>query len=615
MEQNNTDWKPILGFSLIFAIVMYLMWDNDMAQPDQAVEAEKEQTVQTQDSVQPTADTSQNDSIVQTRQKVVDTGVFKSTGAAEDITFENDLLEFTISTQGARITEARVKDFDTYKGEPVYIIKDGNHDFNLEFRTADGRTINTRDLVFEPSQETNGDNKVLSLKAKTGPQQFLELRYELDPDDYMMDFTIRSQGLSSVFNTSEAPELNWNLKAYRHAKSLSYENRYTKIVFEYDGGSDDYTGQGEVATEQESDITYIAYKQHFFAAILLSGTPLPSATMTSVNIAEQDEDQETYTKEFKTDAELAYTGGELLYKMDWYFGPSDYQILNNYDRNLDEVMPLGWGIFGWINKFVFIPVFNFLGSFLPYGIAIIVLTILVRLVLSPVLYKSYLAQAKMKILRPEINKVAEKYKDNAMKKQQETMRIQSEAGASPLSGCLPALLQLPVFYALFQFFPSAFVLRQKSFLWAEDLSSYDTIYQFPDGFSIPFYGDHISLFPILASVAIFFYMQLTTGQSMQQQQPGMPNMKFLLYLSPVIMLFFFNNYASGLSLYYLTSNLITIGIMLVIKNYIIDEKKVLAKIETARAKPKKKKGKFSRKMAEIMEQAQKAKEEQERKKK
>jgi YidC/Oxa1 family membrane protein insertase len=268
---------------------------------------------------------------------------------------------------------------------------------------------------------------------------------------------------------------------------------------------------------------------------------------------------------------------------------------------LDEVVPLGWGIFGWINRYLFIPLFGFLSSFLPYGISIIVMTILVRLALSPVTYKSYLSQAKMKVLRPEITEINEKHKDNTMKRQQETMALYRKAGASPMAGCIPALLQLPVFYALFQFFPSAFALRQKSFLWAEDLSSYDTVYELP--FHIPLYGDHISLFPILASIAIFIYMTMTTGQTMQQQQPGMPNMKFIMYISPLFMLVFFNNYASGLSLYYFISNLITIGIMLVIKNYIIDEDKIHAKIQENKKKPKKQ-NRFQRKMAEMMEQAE-----------
>ncbi|MFV8281524.1 membrane protein insertase YidC, partial [Christiangramia marina] len=350
-------------------------------------------------------------------------------------------------------------------------------------------------------------------------------------------------------------------------------------------------------------ISYIAYRQHFFSSILLTDTPFATASFEVENLVEDEEIDTVYTKTFASSIPLELKAGELNYNMNWYYGPSDYKILNDYDRNLDEIIPLGWGIFGWINKYLFIPFFAFLGGVLPsYGLAIIAMTIVVRIVLSPVTYKSYLSQAKMKILRPEINELNEKYKDNAMKKQQETMKLYSKAGASPMSGCLPALMQIPVFYALFQFFPSAFQLRQKSFLWADDLSSYDVIAELP--FHIPFYGDHVSLFPILASVAIFIYMMMTTGQSMQaNQQPGMPNMKFLMYLSPLFMLVFFNNYASGLSLYYFTSNLITIGIMLVIKYVIVDEDKIHAKIQENKKKPKKQ-NKFTRKFQEMMEQAE-----------
>jgi len=249
-----------------------------------------------------------------------------------------------------------------------------------------------------------------------------------------------------------------------------------------------------------------------------------------------------------------------------------------------------------------VPLFDFLSGMLPAGIAIIVMTILVKLGLTPVTYKSYISQARMKVLKPEINELNEKYADNAMKKQQETMKLYGKAGVSPMSGCIPALLQMPILYALFSFFPSAIALRQKGFLWADDLSSYDTILDLP--FSIPFYGDHVSLFPVLASIAIFFYMQMTTGQNMPTQtQPGMPNMKFIMYLSPIFMLFFFNTYASGLSLYYFISNLITIGIMLVIKNFIIDEDKIHAQIQENKKKPKKQ-SKFKQKIQAAMEQAE-----------
>ena len=271
-----------------------------------------------------------------------------------------------------------------------------------------------------------------------------------------------------------------------------------------------------------------------------------------------------FTKEYASKLPVDLEGGEIAKDLHWYFGPTDVETLSKYeDLGLVDSIPFGWGIFGWINRYVFTPFYSLISTYFPYGIAIIIMTILVRLAMSPVTYKSYLSQAKMKVLKPEITELGEKYKDNAMKKQQETMKLYGKAGVSPMSGCIPAVIQMPIFYALFMFFPTSFALRQKSFLWADDLSSFDTIYQFPEGFSIPFYGDHVSLFPILASIAIFFYMMMTTGQNMPTQ-PGMPNMKFIMYLMPFMMLIFFNNYASGLSLYYFVSNTITIGIMLVI---------------------------------------------------
>jgi YidC/Oxa1 family membrane protein insertase len=319
---------------------------------------------------------------------------------------------------------------------------------------------------------------------------------------------------------------------------------------------------------------------------------------------EEESRTQQFTKEFAAEVPLKLEGGELGYNFNWYYGPTDVKVLAQYkELGLDDSIPFGWGIFGWINRYIFTPVYTFLSSFLPYGIAIVVMTILVRLIMSPATYKSYLSQAKMKVLKPEITELNEKFKDNAMKKQQETMKLYNKAGVSPMSGCVPALLQMPIFYALFMFFPTSFALRQKSFLWAEDLSSYDAIAQLP--FSIPLYGDHISLFPILASIAIFFYMMMTTGQNMQPQ-PGMPNMKFILYLSPIMMLVFFNNYASGLSLYYFVSNLITIFIMLAIKNFILDEEKIHAQIQENKKKPKKE-NKFQRKMREMMEQAEEQK--------
>ncbi|MGB5981895.1 MAG: membrane protein insertase YidC [Nonlabens sp.] len=611
MEEKKTDWKTMLGMTLIFGILMYMFLNN---QTD--VIPEEEDVVSTEDVTG--VDAIEIGATGEPTVALADSTLGEASSREKVLDFSNELVDFKISTKGALITEALLKKFKTYDSLPVYLVRGKDHMFNLKFQTKDGRILNTKNLIFEPEFSDNGENKVLSFKYSKGANQFLEFRYELQPENYMMDFNVRSVGMSQLIDSSEPAELHWDLTAYRRSKSMTNENRYTEIKFEYDGGSDDYTGQGENAEEDATDVTYIAYKEHFFSSILLTDTPFASAVLKSTNIESINEEQNELTKKFSSVAQLNYMSGELVYNMDWYFGPTDYDILDSYERNLDEVVDLGWGIFGVINEYAIRPAFTFITGDaylgISFGLGIILLTICVRLVLSPVLYKSYLTQAKMKILRPELNKIAEKYKDNAMKKQQETMKVQSEAGASPLSGCLPALLQMPVFFALFKFFPTAFELRQQSFLWADDLSSYDEVFSLP--FTIPFYGDHVSLFPILASISIFFYMQMTTGQNMQAaQQPGMPNMKFIMYLSPLFMLVFFNNYASGLSLYYFVSNLITIGLMLVIKYVIIDKDKVLAKIEKAKAKPKKKKGRFASKMSQIMEQAQAAQEEQQKKKK
>ncbi|QKX03432.1 membrane protein insertase YidC [Aquimarina sp. TRL1] len=621
MEENKFDLKSIIGFVLIGIILVWMLYNNAPTQEEiDAEKAKQEQVDKNTDTDKQTVETdfvSNSEAIVATdslalEQAKSQLGAFAYSASLPSAknattTIENEVLRLKVNNRGGYIEEALLKNFKTYDSVPVYLIKDGkNASLNINFATTDNRTLNTKDLFFEPELSKNGENQVLSMKLKVSQDKFLEYRYELKPGEYMVDFAIRSQGMGNVFNSSQKITLDWKLQGIRHAKSASYENRYTELLYEYEGGKDDYLGHSEFTDDQEEDVSWIAFKQHFFTSILLTDTPFKEASFSSKNIMQANKEIEDkdvkVTKEFAASMPLELQGGDLNYGMDWYYGPTDFKILNGYDRNLDEVVPLGWGIFGWINRYLFIPLFGFLSSFISsYGVVIILMTVLVKLLLSPVQYKQYVSQAKMKVLRPEINEINEKYKDNAMKKQQETMALYNKAGANPMSGCLPSLMQIPVFYALFNFFPSAFQLRQKSFLWADDLSSYDVIAELP--FTIPFYGDHVSLFPLLASVAIFIYMTMTTGQTMQAQQPGMPNMKFIMYLSPLMMLFFFNNYASGLSLYYFVSNLITIGIMLVIKNVIIDDDKIHAKIQENKKKPKRQ-GRFQKKMKEIMEQAE-----------
>ena len=629
MEKKNFDINSLLGFVLIGAILVWMLYMQKPTEEEQQAEkanteaaAKEKEASETQQNEETNLEEATQELAVANAQDSVAVaklqnklGSFAYSGtlpsAKENTTvIENEVLHLEISNKGGYITEARLKNHTTYDSVPVSLIKNGNSTLNLQF-SAENRLLNTKDLFFEPSVSSNGENKVLTMRLKTSEDAFIEYRYELLPDEYMLNFSIQSQGLDGVINTTQPIYLDWRLKGYRHAKSITYENRYSRLVYEFEGDDHDKLSQTGEDEETEKDVTWMNFRQHFFSSLLLTDTPFKEVTFRSENLVEDEEIDTVYTKQYGAKMLLEPKAGGLSYNMNMYYGPTDYQILNDYGRNLDEAMPLGWGIFGVINKYIIIPLFGFLSGFLPAGIAIICLTVLIKLLLSPVQYKQYLSQAKMKILRPEIEEIKEKYGDNKMKIQQETMKLQNAAGASPLKGCLPALLQIPVFYALFTFFPSAFDLRQKSFLWANDLSSYDVVAQLP--FHIPFYGDHVSLFPILASIAIFIYMTMTTGQSMQaQQQPGMPNMKFIMYLSPLFMLVFFNNYASGLSLYYFTSNLITIGIMLVIKNFIIDDDKVHAKIQKKKKQPKKQ-NRFQRKMAEMMEQAEEQKKAQKRK--
>lgn len=625
MEEKKFDIKSFIGFTLIFGILMWMMYSNQPTKEELAETAKKEQA--DKEAKTPKSVTATTTQLVQktdatgkvSAEALSKLGAFAyaaSLPSAKDTTtlLANNVLRLQIANKGGYISEATILNEEQFKkgsGKAVQIIKDNNANFNLTFTTKDGKVINTKDLYFEPKYTKEGKNQVVTMQLKTGENQFLEYRYVMKDNDHMLEFSIRTQGLENVLNTSKPTDLEWNLKTYRNEKSVSYENRYTELIYEFDGGKDDYLNAASDKEDTAEAVTYVAFKQHFFTSVLLTNTPFKKVDLKSDNLVDDEKVDTVFTKNFSAKMPLEFKNGALNYDMNMYYGPTDYKTLSAYDKNLDELVSLGWGIFGWINQFVFIPLFGLLSGFMPYGIAIIIFTILIKIAMSPITYKSFLSQAKMKVLKPEIAELGEKFKNNPMKKQQETMALYSKAGVNPMAGCIPALIQLPFMYASFQFFPSAFDLRQKSFLWADDLSSYDSIYKLP--FNIPFYGDHVSLFPILAAIAIFFYMKMTTGdQAMQApQQEGMPDMgkimKIMIYFSPIMMLVFFNNYGSGLSLYNFISNLITIGIMLVIKKYVVNEEKIHAQIQVNKTKPKTE-SKFQKKMREIMEQqeAQKA---------
>ena len=600
MEEKRFDPYQFIGFILIALILTWMLYNNNPE--NYPAEKNKVTNVETDQNKKDIIDSEANkNSFINSSDDLAN--LFKKPSVDYE-KIENKNIELQVSTKGANISKLRLKEFDNYEKSPLFLINEENSDFNVEIFLSDGRILNTSEMYFIPQKENRDNNQVLTLKSQISENQYVSFVYSLSKESYFVDFNIKSQGVSNILSSKNYPKVTWKSNAFRNSKSIDYENRYTELTYGYESDKVDYLSLSGDDEELVDEVRWISYRQHFFSSIIVPNRPFNKVLMKSNDLAADKSLEEKYTKAFESEFYLDNKNGDLDSDFKFYFGPSDYQTLKNFEGDLETSIPLGWGIFGWINRFVFLPLFGFLSSFLPHGISIIIMTIIVRLAMSPVTYKSYVSQIKMKVLRPEVEEIAAKYKNDAVKKQQETMSLYTRAGANPLSGCVPALIQLPVFYALFTFFPVAFVLRQKSFLWADDLSSYDSIYDLP--FNIPFYGDHISLFPILASIAIFFYTKMTTGQQPMPQQPGMPNMKVIMYLMPLMMLFFFNNYSSGLSLYYFVSNLLTIILMLVIKNYIIDNDKILEKIEENKNKPRKPGG-FASRLQKAMEEAEKQK--------
>ena len=609
MEEEKFDPYKFIGVILIAMILTWMLFRNESVstQNIQSVESNKNKSLETEftsndkDSQRPKysgSATYQENNVSETY------GVFSSWLEVKDVeklNLENKNLKIIVSSKGANLSLVNLKQFSNHIDQPLNLISENNHLINTVIKTRLGLLIETKNIYFNSSKTENNDkSQSLILRANISKNQFLEFKYTLPNEGYKFDFEIRSEGLEDILS-SDNIIFEWETDLFRNSKSIDYESRYTQLTYAYEEDKVDNLSLSGEDDDIEKDIRWISYRQHFFSSILIPEKIIDEVSFKSNDLTIDDKLDSRYTKKLYSAFNLGRQNGNILSKMSFYFGPTDYQILKSYGDSLETSVPLGWGIFGWINRFIFLPLFGWLATFLPYGIAIIVLTIIVRLVMSPVVYKSYVSQIKMKTLKPEIEELTKKFKNDAVKKQQETMSLYSKAGVNPMSGCIPALIQLPIFYALFSFFPVAFELRQKSFLWAEDLSSYDSIFELP--FSIPFYGDHISLFPILASAAIFVYTLMTTGQQTMPQQEGMPNMKFIIYMMPLMMLLFFNNYASGLSLYYFISNTLTILLMLVIKNFIIKEDKIRAQIAENKKKPQKAGG-FSQRLQKAMEAAE-----------
>ena len=589
MEENRFDPLQFIGFLLISGILMFWFYDNQ----SNMIENQQEEIV----------DDSQIE-VVEQPLNIVDSSYNdyedNDEFSEEIIVLENSNILLEVSTKGAEIKKLLLKDFNNYNDDPLFLIDNNKSIFSFNIPVGRNSNINSQDLNY--TAEIIDENSSVKLKAQIDSRSELELSFFLADNSSIVDFE-----LDIIDNTNsnyENVELIWGRDSFRNSKSIDYENRYTALSYGFENNKDSYLSVAGTTNKVIDNVNWVSFREHFFSSILILNNESNQVEISSEDLSGNDALDKKFTKRFLVNIPLSLdSNNQLSFSM--YYGPTDYETLKEYNLNLENSVPIGWGIFGWLNRFIFFPLFSFLTNYFSYGISIILMTIIVKVAISPLTYKSYLSQIKMKILKPELEIINEKFGDDPMKKQQETMNLYTKSGANPMSGCLPAFLQMPIFFALFTFFPVAFSLRQKSFLWADDLSSYDSILDL--GFYIPLYGDHISLFPILASVAIFFYTKMTTGQQMMSpSQTGGVNMKVIMYMMPIMMLFFFNNYASGLSLYYFISNVLTIILMLVIKNFIIDDQKVLSEIEENKKKPLKVGG-FRARLQKALEEAEKQK--------
>ena len=535
-------------------------------------------------------------------------------GDNKEYVLENDLVKVTLNTRGARVGQVELKKYKTeLTDEPsnILLFRDDADGYGFRFNTAEQR-IDTRDFNFSAVAE--GDSAVL-MTMEPAPGAVWGIRYTLAPDGYTVRMDVVQQGMAAVLpgNTSSM-DFAWHQKMARNERGRTFEERNSAIYYKYIGESvDDLSANGDDSESLTGRLRWVAFKNQFFSSVIIARDCFTSAELNSLDIKTAD-----YLKDLSMDATLPYTVADgTAASFDFYFGPNDYPLLSSLDDELgyDEglsltrLIPLGWGLFRWINTIIVIPVFTFLGSFISnYGIIILLLTIFIKLIIFPFTFKSFKSQAKMRVLAPEIKEINEKYpnQEDALKRQQETMALYSRAGASPFSGCLPMLLQMPVLIAMFSFFPSAIELRGQSFLWAHALSAPDSIFTLP--FSIPFYGNHVSLFCLLMTVINILYMRVSMQS--QPQSAGMPGMKMMQYIMPVMFLFIFNDYASGLSYYYLLSLLITI-IQTYVFRHVIDEKKVREQLLANARKPRKKSGWMAR-LEEAQRQAQAAQRQQQK---
>ena len=594
MQQNNgLDKNQLISFAVFSMVLIGFMFyfQNRNAKAEQeklATEAKKtEQTTQ----AKPAA-ANLNTATV-------------TPNSVQKVNLQNNELSLEFSSVGGQLSSVKLNKFQAFGGKPLYLFSNNNANYGFEFKDKSGKVFNTKDLVFAP--QVAGNSVTLSSKVGNAVIQFI---YTLKPK-YTLDFQVKTQGLATVVNDGKA-NFVWNYNVRGAEKGRSQEETHTEFAYAFNNYKDyDYDARSDMS-EPDETLNWIGVKQQFFAAVIEAKNGFTKSKGFQEAIPEGE-----YLKKMNYNGQVALAGNELNQDFTWYFMPLDLDLLKSYDKNFDEILPLGWSVIGSLNRHVFIPMYNLISSWgIAAGWVIFLMTIIVKLILSPVMFKQHKLSAMMKVIRPEIDEVNAKFKDaDPMKKQQETMAVYRKAGVNQMAGCLPALVQIPLFYALFRFFPNMLDLRGKSFWFVPDLTAYDDIIHWST--NIPLLGNHLSVFALACTVVILIYTIMTSGNIQQPQQEGMPNMKVLMYIFPITFLFFLNSSASGLSWYYFVSNAINIVIILVIKYFILDEKKIHAMIQANKKKEPKKEGTFQKRMREMMEKAQEQQraQEQSRKKK
>lgn len=567
------------------------------------------------------------DTLVETRTAVIDSLTVKQINAETKQRFgifapaaeasrkfafvETDRFVLKIDARGGKISYVELKEYQTYGGDPLVLFDEPSLRFGVELQYPGIGTVNTNDLFFTGDYSRvrlrGDDTKTLTFRLETeSDRKYVEYRYTFTGNRFDIGYELQMVGLDDVANTAVLPRLNWEMSGLASEKLLADERNISTVFYKEVGRKRDYLSETSDDDEvlKKHQVEWVAFKQKFFSSIIMTDLPFAQGSELEVLVPES----ERLNKRFGATLNLNVSNtGNAVVPMTFYFGPNHYQTLKGYDRDLDQIINLGWGIFGWVNKFAVIPVFNFLEQFnLGYGLIILLLTVIIKVVLFPLMYKNYLSSAKMRVLKPDIDEMNEKMKDaDPMKKQQATLDLYRKTGVNPMAGCIPMVIQMPILYAMFRFFPSSIELRHESFLWADDLSSYDSILNLP--FEIPFYGAHVSLFTLLMAVSTWGYTQMNSSNMPNTQQPGMPNMKVIMHFFPLMMLFFFNSFASGLSYYYLMANVLSILQMVVIKEYFIDEEKIRAKIVENKEKKKgAKKSRFQQKLEELSKQQEQA---------